>query len=82
MNKKSRRIGYLFKDLIGGIMNNKQFVKEAIKRFLKKKFNYEMNDDILVINDLITKMESDNVSLHLDIDLKMTYRELMELWKN
>ena len=63
-------------------MNNKQFVKEAIKRFLKKKFNYEMNDDILVINDLITKMESDNVSLHLDIDLKMTYRELMELWKN
>lgn len=82
MNKKSRRIGYLFKDLIGGIMNNKQFVKEAIKRFLKKKFNYEMDDDILVINDLITKMESDNVSLHLDIDLKMTYRELMELWKN
>lgn len=82
MNKKSRRIGYLFKNLIGGIMNNKQFVKEAIKRFLKKKFNYEMNDDILVINDLITKMESDNVSLHLDIDLKMTYRELMELWKN
>ena len=63
-------------------MNNKQFVKEAIKRFLKKKFNYEMDDDILVINDLITKMESDNVSLHLDIDLKMTYRELMELWKN
>lgn len=82
MNKKSRRIGYLFKGLIGGIMNNKQFVKEAIKRFLKKKFNYEMNDDILVINDLITKMESDNVNLHLDIDLKMTYRELMELWKN
>ena len=82
MNKKSRRIGYLFKGLIGGIMNNKQFVKEAIKRFLKKKFNYEMNDDILVINDLITKMESDNVSLHLDIDLKITYRELMELWKN
>lgn len=82
MNKKSRRIGYLFKYLIGGIMNNKQFVKEAIKRFLKKKFNYEMDDDILVINDLITKMESDNVSLHLDIDLKMTYRELMELWKN
>lgn len=82
MNKKSRRIVYLFKNLIGGIMNNKQFVKEAIKRFLKKKFNYEMNDDILVINDLITKMESDNVSLHLDIDLKMTYRELMELWKN
>lgn len=82
MNKKSRRIGYLFKNLIGGIMNNKQFVKEAIKRFLKKKFNYEMNDDILVINDLITKMESDNVSLHLNIDLKMTYRELMELWKN
>lgn len=82
MNKKSRRIGYLFKNLIGGIMNNKQFVKEAIKRFLKKKFNYEMDDDILVINDLITKMESDNVSLHLDIDLKMTYRELMELWKN
>ena len=63
-------------------MNNKQFVKEAIKKFLKKKFNYEMDDDILVINDLITKMESDNVSLHLDIDLKMTYRELMELWKN
>lgn len=82
MSKKSRRIGYLFKNLIGGIMNNKQFVKEAIKRFLKKKFNYEMDDDILVINDLITKMESDNVSLHLDIDLKMTYRELMELWKN
>lgn len=82
MNKKSRRIGYLFKNLIGGIMNNKQFVKEAIKRFLKKKFNYEMDDDILVINDLITKMESDNVSLHLDIDLKITYRELMELWKN
>lgn len=82
MNKKFRRIVYLFKDLIGGIMNNKQFVKEAIKRFLKKKFNYEMDDDILVINDLITKMESDNVSLHLDIDLKMTYRELMELWKN
>ena len=82
MNKKSRRIVYLFKNLIGGIMNNKQFVKEAIKRFLKKKFNYEMNDDILVINDLITKMEYDNVSLHLDIDLKMTYRELMELWKN
>lgn len=82
MNKKSRRIGYLFKGLIGGIMNNKQFVKEVIKRFLKKKFNYEMDDDILVINDLITKMESDNVSLHLDIDLKMTYRELMELWKN
>lgn len=82
MNKKSRRIGYLFKYLIGGIMNNKQFVKEAIKRFLKKKFNYEMDDDILVINDLITKMESDNVSLHLDIDLKITYRELMELWKN
>lgn len=82
MNKKSRRIGCLFKNLIGGIMNNKQFVKEAIKRFLKKKFNYEMDDDILVINDLITKMDSDNVSLHLDIDLKMTYRELMELWKN
>lgn len=82
MNKKSRRIGYLFKGLIGGIMNNKQFVKEAIKRFLKKKFNYEMDDDILVINDLITKIESDNVSLHLDIDLKITYRELMELWKN
>lgn len=82
MNKRSRRIRYLFKGLIGGIMNNKQFVKEAIKRFLKKKFNYEMDDDILVINDLITKIESDNVSLHLDIDLKMTYRELMELWKN
>lgn len=82
MNRRSRRIRYLFKGLIGGIMNNKQFVKEAIKRFLKKKFNYEMDDDILVINDLITKMESDNVSLHLDIDLKMTYRELMELWKN
>ena len=82
MNKKSRRIGYLFKNLIGGIMNNKQFVKEAIKRFLKKKFNYEMDDDILFINNLITKMESDNVSLHLDIDLKMTYRELIELWKN
>lgn len=82
MNKKSRRIRYLFEKIIGGIMNNKQFVKEAIKKFLKKKFNYEMDDDILVINDLITKMESDNVSLHLDIDLKMTYRELMELWKN
>lgn len=82
MNRRSRRIRYLFKGLIGGIMNNKQFVKEAIKRILKKKFEYQMDDDILVINDLVTKIEHDNVSLHLDIDLKMPYEELMKLWKN
>ena len=82
MTRRSRRIRYLFKDVIGGVMNNKQFVKEAIKRILKKKFEYEMDDDILVINDLVTKMESDDVSLHLDIDLKMSYAELMDLWKN
>lgn len=62
-------------------MNNKEFAKEAIKRILRKKFNYEMKDNILEINDLVTKMDSDEVSLHLDVNLKMTYQELLDLWK-
>lgn len=63
-------------------MNNKEFIKAAIKKILKKKMNYEMPEECLDIKNIETTIGHERVNLHLDINLDISYADLLELWKS
>ncbi len=63
-------------------MNNKEFIKTAIKRILKKKMDYDMPDECLDIKNIEATIGQERVNLHLDINLDISYADLLELWKN
>ena len=62
-------------------MSSNEFVKRIVKKFLKKKLNYDLPDNALDVKDLNVDLNSNGIKLHLNFDLDIPYAEVLKLWK-